>query len=322
MKLSREVKTGIIVIGGILLFIMGFSYLKSSPLFESNKIFYAVYQDVGGLQPGTQVTINGLSVGKVNDIRFKDSSGKLVVTFSIDNNFNFSKNSIAELYDTGIIGGKGIQVKPVFDDAPMAKTGDTLTTSTRPGLTDLVQEKLAPLQQKVEGAVTNADSLLMNVNQILDDRTKKDLRETISGLKKVVASFQGSADALNDILGDNKEALNVTMTNLNTITDNFAELSDSLSSAGLSQTIRKLQGTLGNLDVMLAKIESGEGTLGKLVNNEQLYNNLNSASRDLDLLLQDFRLNPKRYIHVSVFAKKPTEYELPENDPARELKTQ
>src|SRR5690606_37914974 len=103
LKLSREVKTGIIVIGGVLLFIMGFSYLKSSPLFDTNKTFYAIYHDVGGLQPGTQVTINGLGVGKVSDIRFKDSSGDLIVTFSVDNNFDFSKNSMAELYDTGII---------------------------------------------------------------------------------------------------------------------------------------------------------------------------------------------------------------------------
>ncbi len=319
MKLSREVKTGIIVIGGVLLFVLGFSYLKSSPLFDTSKIFYGVYNNVGGLQSGTQVTINGLTVGKISNIRFKDSSGDLIVTFSVDNNFDFSENSIAELYDTGIIGGKGIQVKPVFDDAPLAKSGDTLKTSTRPGLTDLVQEKLAPLQRKVEGAVTNADSLLVNVNEILDARTKKDLRETISGLKKVVASFQGSADALTEILNENKETLNGTLTNLNTITDNFVVLSDSLSNAGLSKTIRNLQGTLGNLDVMLKKIESGEGTLGKLVNNEQLYNNLNSASKELDLLLQDFRLNPKRYIHVSVFGKKQSEYELPENDPALEL---
>lgn len=287
-------------------------------MFDTSKMFYAVYHDVGGLQPGTQVTINGLAVGKVSDIKFKDRSGDLVVTFSVDNNFDFSKNSMAELYDTGIIGGKGIQVVPVFDDAPLAKSGDTLKTSTRPGLTDLVQERLAPLQRKVEGALTNADSLLMNVNQVLDDKAKKDLRETISGLKKVVASFQGSADALNAILSENKETLNGTLTNLNTITDNFAVLSDSLSNAGLSKTIKNLQGTLGNLDLMLAKIENGEGTMGKLVNNEQLYNNLSSASRELDLLLQDFRLNPKRYIHVSVFGRKQTEYELPEDDPARE----
>ena len=124
------------------MFILGFSYLKSTPLFDNSKTFYAVYHHVGGLQSGTQVTINGFTVGKVNDIKFNDASGNLLVTFTVDNGFSFSKNSNAELYDTGIIGGKGIQIKPVFDDAVMAKSGDTLPSSTRPGLTELVQQRL------------------------------------------------------------------------------------------------------------------------------------------------------------------------------------
>ncbi|WP_150452638.1 MlaD family protein, partial [Arenibacter lacus] len=163
MKISREVKTGIIVIGGILLFILGFSYLKSTPLFDNSKTFYSVYPNVGGLQAGTQVTINGFSVGKVNDIRFNDEQGNLLVTFTVSNNFSFSKNSVAELYDTGIIGGKGIQIKPVFDGSAIAVSGDTLQSSNRPGLTELVQQRLTPLQLKVEDAISNADSLLMNV---------------------------------------------------------------------------------------------------------------------------------------------------------------
>ena len=100
MKLSREIKTGIIVIGGILLFILGFSYLKSTPLFDNSKTLYAVYPDVGGLQAGTVVSINGFAVGKVNDIKFKDTKGNLVVTFTVSSDFQFSKNSTVELYDT------------------------------------------------------------------------------------------------------------------------------------------------------------------------------------------------------------------------------
>ncbi|MCM4167307.1 hypothetical protein KCTC52924_02890 [Arenibacter antarcticus] len=319
MKISREVKTGIIVIGGILLFILGFSYLKSTPLFDNSKTFYAVYQHVGGLQSGTQVTINGFSVGKVNDIRFKDASGSLLVTFTVSNNFSFSKNSKAELYDTGIIGGKGIQIKPVFDGAEMAISGDTLSSATRPGLTDLVQQRLAPLQLKVEGAISNADTLLMNVNEVLDPKAKKDLRESIAGLSAMVKSFQGSADALNAILNGNKENLNNSISNLSTITDNFSKLSDSLANAGLGETIKGLQTTLGDLNVVLAKIENGDGTLGKLVNDQTLYNNLTDASQQLDLLLQDFRLNPKRYVNVSVFGKKQIDYAVPSDDPAKEI---
>ncbi|NNG09307.1 MAG: MCE family protein [Arenibacter sp.] len=316
MKISREIKTGIIVLGGILLFILGFSYLKSTPLFDDSKTFYAVYSHVGGLQSGTQVSINGFSVGKVNDIRFSDASGNLLVTFTVDNSFSFSKNSSAELYDTGIIGGKGIQIKPVFDGAEMAKSGDTLTSSTRPGLTELVQQRLTPLQLKVEGAVSNADSLLMNVNDILDPKTKKDLRESIRGLNELVTSFQGSANSLNSLLTENKDELDNSINNLNAITTNFNRLSDTLVNAGLGTTIKGLQATMGNINDMMAKIEDGEGSLGKLVNDKALYNNLADASRELDLLLQDFRLNPKRYVNVSVFGKKQKEYTLPEEDPA------
>ena len=316
MKISREIKPGIIVLGGILLFILGFSYLKSTPLFDNSKTFYAVYRHVGGLQSGTQVTINGFSVGKVNDIKFNDSSGNLLVTFTVDNDFSFSKNSSAELYDTGIIGGKGIQIKPVFDDAVMAKSGDTLPSSIRPGLTELVQQRLTPLQMKVEGAVTNADSLLMNVNDILDQKTKKDLRESIAGLNQLVKSFQGSANSLNQILTDNKDDLDKSIGNLGTITDNFNKLSDTLANAGLGQTIKGLQATMEKIDAMMAKIEGSEGSLGKLVNDKALYNNLADASRELDLLLQDFRLNPKRYVNVSVFGKKQIDYAVPEEDPA------
>ncbi|WP_297690896.1 MlaD family protein [uncultured Eudoraea sp.] len=316
MKLSREIKTGIIVIGGILLFVMGYSFLKATPLFNNSKIFYAVYEHVGGLQPGTQVSINGFNVGNVNNITFKNGSGNLLVTFSVDSNFEFSKNSIAELYDTGIIGGKGIQINPVFDGAPVAKSGDTLTSNIKPGLTDLLQQKLAPLQSKIEGAVSNADSLLINFNDVLDEETKRSLRESIQGLNVTVQSFQSTAATLNSLLADNKSKLDSSITNINTITTNFSAISDSIAQVGLTNTIRSLETTIGNMDKMLAKIESGEGTLGQLVNNEELYNNLSEASKELDLLLQDFRLNPKRYVNVSVFGKKQKEYEVPEADPA------
>ncbi|MBT8298819.1 MAG: MCE family protein [Maribacter sp.] len=319
MKLSREIKTGIIVVGGILLFILGFSYLKSTPLFDNSKTFYAVYKHVGGLQTGTQVTINGFNVGKVNDIRFKDTYGNLVVTFSVNNSFTFSKNSTAELYDTGIIGGKGIQIKPVFDGSPTAQSGDTLTTSTRPGLTDLVQQKLTPLQQKIEGAFTNADTLLMNVNEVLDAKTKNDLRESIAGLNKLMKSLESSAEVLNKLLKNNQGKLDSSLTNFNELSSNFAKLSDSLNNAGLGRTLTSLESTVSNLDKILSQIENGEGSLGKLTNDEELYDNLNSATRELDLLLKDFRLNPKRYVNVSVFGKKQKEYALPENDPAEKI---
>ena len=319
MKLSRELKTGIIVVGGILLFILGFSYLKSTPLFDNSRTLYAVYPNVGGLQSGTAVSINGFGVGKVNDIRFIDNQGNLLVTFTVSSDFEFSKNSRVELYDTGIIGGKGLQITPIFDSSPNAKSGDTLQTDTRPGLTELAQQKLTPLFKKFESAVTDADSVLMNVNNVLDTKTKKDLQKAISGLSELMASLNGSAQTLNSILKNNEGKLDSSLTNFEALTSNFAKLSDSLNNAGLGRTLSSLESTVANLDKVMAKIEKGDGTLGKLMNDKELYSNLNSASRELDLLLQDFRLNPKRYVNVSVFGKKQKEYEIPEDDPAQKI---
>ncbi len=316
MKLTREIKTGIVVLTGIVAFVFGLSYLKSSPFFEDSKTFYAVYNHVGGLQAGTQVTINGFKVGNVTNIRFKDDSGKLLVTFSINNDFQFSKNSKAELYDTGIIGGKGIQINPVFDGAPLSQSGDTLISESKPGITELVQQKLTPLQMKVEGAVSHADTLLMNVNSILDEPTKLELKKGIVGLSELVQTFKKSADRLNMLLDENGGALDSSIKNIDSITTNFAQISDSLNQAGLAETLADFQITVTKLNAMLQKIENGEGSLGKFAQDEALYNNLAEASRELDLLLQDFRLNPKRYVNVSVFGKKQKEYELPEDDPA------
>ncbi|MDX1333143.1 MAG: MlaD family protein [Robiginitalea sp.] len=316
MKFSREIKTGIIVIGGILLFIMGYSYLKANPIFDDSKVFHAVYDHVGGLQTGTQVSINGFSVGKVNDIRFRDSSGKLLVTFTVDKNFDFSQNSIAELYDTGIIGGKGIQIIPVFDGAGPAQSGDTLQARIRPGITELVQQKLTPLQLKVESAVSHADSILINFNQVLDTTTQTNLQESIGGLNQLIRSLQSTTNRLDGFLRDNQQELDSAVGNIGQITSNFATLSDSLAQAGLSQTVRNLEQTITSLDTLLKRMEQGEGTMGRLLKDDSLYENLSEASRELDLLLQDFRLNPKRYVNVSVFGKKQKEYVVPENDPA------
>jgi phospholipid/cholesterol/gamma-HCH transport system substrate-binding protein len=142
------------------------------------------------------------------------------------------------------------------------------------------------------------------------------LRQTLAGLNQTVASFKKSADALNRILNDNENKLGNSLTNFEKLTANFVQLSDSLNNAGINRTFAKLESTIANLDNLVSRMDSGDGTLGKMLNDEKLYTNLNNASRELDLLLQDLRLNPKRYVNVSVFGKNQKEYELPENDPA------
>ncbi|MCG5643194.1 MlaD family protein [Flavobacteriaceae bacterium LSUCC0859] len=320
MRISREIKTAVIGIGGILLFILGYSYLKSSSLFENNKTLYVVYSHVGGLQPGTAVSINGFTVGKVNSVGFHDASGNLLVTFSVDDSFEFSKNSTAELYDTGIIGGKGIQILPAFDQGPIAKAGDTLVSSIKPGVTELVQQQLSPLQNKVENVISHADSLLVNINTVMDGRTKKDLKQSIERLHQLIANTEKTTEVLSELIVTNKTALEGSIQNVHRITEDLAMLTDSISQMGLTTTFQKLSNTAASLDQIIAGIQAGEGSLGKLTKDAEMYEYLTKTSRELSLLLQDLRLNPKRYINVSVFGKKSKPYTLPEQDPAAEDK--
>ena len=185
MKASKEIRSAILVLSGIFLFIFIFNYLKGENLFSRSIKIISVYENVEGLSESSSVTINGHTVGKVQDINFSnDGSGNLEVVMLIDTDLKFSRNSYAELYESGLIGGKAIAIVPVKDNAPHAKTGDILSSRTKPGLTDLVNQRLTPLQEKIESVMVSADKLLINLNNVFDDKTKinlKNKRKTSSG---------------------------------------------------------------------------------------------------------------------------------------------
>ena len=174
MKLSYEIKTGILVLTGIILFIIGFSYLKSNDVFITDRIFYAVYDDVEGVSKGTPVTISGFNVGSVQDIEFYKNSSKLLLKFRVENEFNFSSESIAQIYETGLIGGKAVAVIPKYGNK-LARSGDTLQSDIAQGLTELVNDRLSPLQDKIESMVVSADSVLISLNAVLNTDFKLSL---------------------------------------------------------------------------------------------------------------------------------------------------
>ncbi|MFP2995863.1 MlaD family protein [Spongiivirga sp. MCCC 1A20706] len=319
MKLSKELKTGIIVLGGILLFIMGFSFLKSNPIFGKKKEFFAIYDNVEGLVPSSNVTINGLPVGKVTAIEFKDKTGKLLVTFSLEKEFDFSVNSKVELYEPGLISGKALMIVPAFDGAALAKNGDTLTAAVKPGLTALVNETITPLREKIESMLGSADSLMLNVNSMLDDDTKRDFRNSLKALNQTVVSFNNTSKTLNELVSGNKQKLDNTIGNIDKITTDLSKTTDALAKADLQKTVADLQKTVNNFNSVLAKVDKGEGSLGKLLKDEGLYTNLSGASKQLEALLEDMKLNPKRYVHFSLFGKKQVKYEAPgETDDAKQ----
>ncbi|UNY98412.1 MlaD family protein [Zhouia spongiae] len=315
MKLSRELKTAIIVLGGILLFILGFAYLKSSSLFSNGRKYFAVYDNVGGLAVGTPISINGYQVGTIKDIRFIDGQGNLLVTLMVDSEFQFSKTSKAEIFDTGIIGGKSIRIVPGFDSSEIARSGDTLISAVKPGLTELVTQKLTPLQEKIENMIVSTDSVLVGMDKVLDAEARENLRATIGNLNSTVANFKSASKSLDGLLSDNKDKLNSTIGNVDKVSKNLARISDTLAQANLGNTISELEQTIGKFNSMMAQMQQGEGSLGKLMKDETLYSNLSEASGQLELLLEDMRLNPKRYVHFSLFGKKQKAYEAPVEEP-------
>lgn len=312
MKLSRELKTGILAIGSILLFIFGYSYLKGTNLLEKQRVYYVKYKNVEGLAESAPVTLNGLTVGKVQEINFADASGDLVVTFSLDNEFKFSKNSVVQIYSSGFIGGNNLGIKPVYEPNNEAKPGDTLKGEIQQGILDQVTGKLAPLEAKVQSTLTNLDTLLIGLSDVLDGKTRKNLKSSIANLNVTLSEFRGASKTVNELLQDNQEKFNNTITNLDRTTENFATLSDSLSQIEVGKLVKDLENITSRFNNIVAQIENGDGSLGKLLKDEKLYDNLSGASLQLELLLEDMKLNPKRYVHFSIFGKRPKPYENPE----------
>ena len=314
MKITREIKTAILVIASILLFIWGYSYLKGRDLLTNYKTFYVQYDNVEGLINSAPVAINGLIVGKVHKIEFLNNSGKIRVELQIKSDFPFSKSSIASIYEPGLIGGKQIMITPDFNDKTIAESGSTLRGDVKPGLTTLVAQRLTPLQEKVEKMVVSADGLLKNVNSILDAKTKENLKNSIANLDVTLNEFKEASKNVNEMLVENKGKISSTISNFDKTAVNFAKISDSLTKVNIGKTVKNLEKTLASVDKIIADVQSGKGTLGKLTKDETLYNNFAKSSKELELLLQDLRLNPTRYVNVSLFGKKNKPYKSPVND--------
>ncbi|WP_347374701.1 MlaD family protein [Aequorivita sp. Q41] len=313
MKLSKEVKTGILAIGAILLLIFGYSFLKGTNLLDKNREFFVKYDNVEGLAQAAPVTINGLRVGKVQEISFANSKGGLIVKFSVEKDFDFSKNSVVRIYSTGLIGGKSLGIFPEYDINNIAKNGDTLRGDVEDGMLTAVTKALGPLEKKVNNTLATVDTLLLNVNAIVDEKTRQNLKEAIENLNKTLNSFSGVSENLNHILATNTGKLDNTFTNLDKTAGNLSKLTDSLAQLETGKLVTNLQNVVDKMDNIVSGIDNGDGSIGKLLKDDKLYENLEGASRQLEQLLQDVKLNPKRYVHISVFGKKNKEYETPDN---------
>ncbi|MFZ8960796.1 MAG: MlaD family protein [Flavobacteriaceae bacterium] len=306
MNFSKEIKTALLILSGIVIFIFGFNYLKGSSLLDNEINVHTLYADVEGLVVGANVTINGLNVGKVKKIDFDENFEKIKVSFSLRSDLTFSNQSIAQLYEAGLIGGKAIAILPDYSAARPVQDDDVLPSTIKPGLTELVNQQIAPLQNKLEGLLTSADSLFAGVSNVLNYNTQNNLKLALEGVTQSIDNVNKLSNSLSRVVNSNEKVFNSTLSHLEHTTNNLAILSDSLKQMPLASTVQHLEKTTVQIQQLVEKMEKGEGSLGKLLNEETLYNKLLYSAEALEALLVDLKSHPKRYVHFSIFGKKET----------------
>ncbi len=307
--MSRELKTGVIAILIIILVIWGYNFMKNQKVFDNSRTLYAEYQNVQGLVKSSPVTINGLIVGKVEKISFHPSKeGILVVNINFTDEIEFSTNSVAEIYSPDFISGKSLKIRIAYDDAPIAKNGDTLIGKFDSGILGTINEQIAPLQNKVESFIVNTDTVMYNLNSVLDIENQKNLKLSLKHMSATLANFEKFSKSADKILAANNNKIDSILNNANVAMNSFAQMMDSLEKADLGATVKRLQVTLDGFNKLLDGIEQGNGSIGKLMKDDQLYINLENASKELEELLRDLKMHPKRYVNVSVFGKKEKPY--------------
>jgi phospholipid/cholesterol/gamma-HCH transport system substrate-binding protein len=327
-KLSKEFKIGILVVSSLVFFYWGFNFLKGRNYLTSSRIFYAKYDQVNGLVDANYVEVNGVKVGAVTDISFINIKGRVLVKFTVESNIKIPRNSIARIYNSDVLGSKAIEIK-LGDSNVIAKSGDTLASDIQPSISEEVSFEMLPLKRKAETLMAELDSALDVIQAIFNEKTRDDLKHSFESIKNTISSIEHSSYNIDTLITSERNRLTIIFANIESITNNiknnnskltniinnFSNISDSISKSKILSTINNANVALKNFSDISEKINKGQGSLGLLVNNDSLYNELNTSSKNLNLLLEDLRLNPQRYVHVSVFGKnsKKNQYKAPQD---------
>jgi phospholipid/cholesterol/gamma-HCH transport system substrate-binding protein len=318
MKFKKEIKAAIIVLSGLAAFIWGFNFLKGNNLFSTRRTFYAVYDQLDGLQNGNPVVIKGFKVGQVGDIHFMDDgSGRLIVKLTVDADVKIPRNSSARIGNSDLLGSKNIQI--ILKNAlQMAQNGDTLYSDNQASLSDQLSSQIKPIKDKAESLLATSDSILTSIQYVFNKNTRDNLASTFASIERTFRSLEHSSYALDTLvytqqlklrtIVGNVESISTNLKNNNEriskIFHNISSISDSLVKTSFSVTIRNANAVLNNMTLITDKINKGKGSLGLLINNDSLYRNLNASSADLDKLILDIHENPGRYLTFSVFGGK------------------
>lgn len=329
MKIKREYTIAGVVLGGIALLVFGVNYLKGLDLFQKRNIYYAVYNDVSGITGSSPLFFHGYKVGQVVGTKLMpDGSGRIAVAFQVDaDELKLPRDSRLEIYSADLFT-RAAQIV-LGDSSVMAQRGDTLLGDAQLSLTETVNQQIDPLKRKAEAMIASVDSVLTSVQGILNKDARGHLDGSFADLHGTMTSVKQTAQRMDALFAAEAENIKLAMENitklsatlaanqgrLNNIFANVDSLTASLASGELQNVLKDLSATSNELKGTLTKINSGQGTLGQLITNDSLYNNLEASSRQLDLLLEDLRLNPNRYF--SVFGKKDKLPKLSDSDVER-----
>lgn len=315
VKISKEFKIGLLVTIALALLYWGFNFLKGEDVFSRERVYYAVYRDVGGLQKSNPVTVNGMNVGRVRDMYFSgDTRPDVVVEILLTNSLNIPKNSKARITSSDLLGSKAIELR-LGDALDYAESGDTLIAEVAESLKDEIDRHLTPIKSRAESIMVTIDSVLTMVNSLFTEGNMDNISKTISNLSNSFENLSSTTGTIDTLLTgqrtrmerilENVEYLTLTFRNnednFNDILGNLSAMSDSLAQIHFSETIMNVNQTVERLASVTQKINEGTGSLGMLINNDTLYFELERSAREMNLLLEDIRLNPRRYVRFSVF---------------------
>jgi phospholipid/cholesterol/gamma-HCH transport system substrate-binding protein len=308
LKISKEIKTAILVLSSILFFIWGYSFLKGNDLFKTSQTFYVLFDNVEGLTTASNVTLSGLKIGKIKNIEYLQEKNKVKVTIEIQKEYKITKNSNFYLYEPSLMGNKQMMLEMDYKDTRILPNESYLIGKEKFGTMAKVSNMLDPLQTEISNVTQGADLLMQNLNNVLDNKSQNNLRNSMENINKLLIEFNELSEMLKNLISKNSNGINSMVTNFDKTSKNLNKLSDSISQLNIGKTFKKLDQSLANVDLLLSDLQKGKGSAGKLLKDDKLYNNLEGASNELKLLIKDLKENPKRYINISVFGKKQEPY--------------
>ena len=314
-KISSEFKIGILALFSLAVLIWGINFLKGNELFEKSYHYYSIYDKIDGLESSSPVRINGFTVGKVSDIQFDArKTNQIVVKFAIDRNVRLPLNSVAQIYNLDIMGTKALQLM-LGNSTIYAKPGDTLNSDLERGLKEEVNMQVLPLKSKAEDLISSVDSVVTVITSVLNKDARESLSNSLTSLNRTFSTMELAMVKLDSMIYKNDDRITNIVMNMESISTNlhnnneviantlvnFEMITDSLAKSNFKSTINNLNYTLVSFDSILKKVNRGDGSLGLLINDKKLYNNLSGVSLQLEALLADMKKHPKRYVSFSMF---------------------